>query len=54
MKIELEGDALKLFEDFLKYANMNSEEMADLMYYDHDSFKLRLRVLRKMYDEQCE
>lgn len=41
------GDALKFVQDFIKYAELDPEAMADIMYYDYDGFKQRLRALKK-------
>ena len=51
MKLELNGDALKLFEDFLKYGRTNTDEMADAMWYDTDGFTSRLIRLQRAYDK---
>jgi hypothetical protein len=45
------GDALELLKDFIKYSEQDMEAMADLMYYDHEGFKKRLRMLKKQIGE---
>jgi hypothetical protein len=47
MKIEVTGEALKLLEDFIKYAKYDPEEMANAMYYDLDGFNHRRNLLEK-------
>ena len=47
MKVEINGDALKLLEDFIKYAKLDPEAMAEAMWYNIDGFNERLRLLEK-------
>ncbi len=51
MRLDINGDALKLFEDFLKYGRTNIDEMADAMWYDSDAFTNRLGSLQRAYDK---
>jgi len=48
VKIEVNGEALKLLEDFVKYAKLYPEEMADIMYYDLDGLNRRRNQLEKV------
>lgn len=41
------GEALEFFKDFIKYAELDMEAMADLMYYDYEGFKRKLVKLKK-------
>ena len=50
MKIELNGEALILLEDFIKYANLDPETMANVMYYDVTGFKQKLKQLEKEFN----
>ena len=50
MKIELDGDALQLLDDFLKYGQTMRDEVADAVYYDYDGFSRSLKMLQKAYD----
>lgn len=43
----ISGEALELIEDFIKYSELDIEAMADLMYYDYDGFKRKLKTLKK-------
>jgi len=52
MRIEIEGDALKLLEDFLKYARMYPEEMSSVMMYDLDAFNRRRNLLQKSVENR--
>ena len=40
MRINVEGEALKLLQDFIKYSNFDPESIADAMSYDLDGFQL--------------
>jgi len=45
--LNISGEALELIQDFIKYSELNLEEMADLMYYDYEGFKWKLKELKK-------
>lgn len=45
MNIEINGDALKLLEDFIKYSKINPAAMADVMMYDFGGFNHRRNLL---------
>jgi len=47
MKIEITGDALKLLQNFIKYAKYDPEAMAEVMYYDLDGLNCRRNQLEK-------
>ena len=47
MIIEVKGEALKVLEDFVKYAKLEPEEMSAVMMYDFDGFQYRVRLLEK-------
>lgn len=51
MIFDIDGDALRLLEHFIHYASLYPERLADLMWYDHDGFKCRLRSLEKIFYE---
>lgn len=51
MRLDINGDALKLFEDFLKYGRTNIDEMATAMWYDAEAFTIRLKWLQSAYDK---
>ena len=51
MDIKLTGDALKLFEDFIKYGELDPDAVASAMMYDVDGFKQRLRALKRAVEE---
>lgn len=48
----ISGEALELIQDFIKYAELDMEAMADLMYYDYEGFKWKLSKLKKQIGEQ--
>lgn len=45
--LKIEGEALELLDDFIKYAEINTEEIADAMYYDTQGFRAKLRQLKE-------
>lgn len=45
MAIHIEGDALKLLQDFVKYALLDTEAVADAMMYNPDGLIYRARLL---------
>ena len=47
----ISGIALELIQDFIKYSAMSLEEIADLMYYDYEGFKWKLRELKRQIGE---
>lgn len=47
MVIEVNGDAFKLLDDFLKYARLYPDEMASVMMYDLDWFIHRRNLLQR-------
>ena len=51
MTIKISGDALKLLEDFIKYAKLDPEAMAEMMMYDLDGFNRRRILLEKCVHE---
>jgi len=53
VKIEIQGDALKLLEDFIKYAKLKPETMAEVMYYDLDGFNRRINLLENTINQKA-
>ena len=58
-KVTLQGDALKLLYTFLDYAEAYPEQVADVLNYDPDCFRIRARQLsqqvqdgEKVWDEE--
>lgn len=49
MDFHIEGDALKLLEDFIRYATQpnTSQGVADAMYYDPDALLQRAKQLQR-------
>jgi hypothetical protein len=47
----INGEALELLQDFIKYSELDMEAMADLMYYDYEGFKMKLNILKKQIKE---
>ena len=47
MSKTISGEALDFIEDFIKYSELDMAAMADLMYYDVDGFKWKLKELKK-------
>ena len=50
MKIKVDGDALRILYDFLKYARLYPEKMSGVMNYDNREFIKRVRQLEKAYE----
>ena len=50
MTIEVKGDAHRILYDFLKYAVLYPEKIANTMNYDIDGFQCRVQQLVKAYD----
>ena len=46
----ISGEALNFIEDFIKYSELDIAAMADLMYYNIDGFKWKLRELKKQME----
>ena len=44
---KLSEEALELVYDFIKYSELYPNDMADIMYYDVDRFKRKLKQLKK-------
>jgi len=52
MKIEVDGDALRILEHFIFYATgCNAKRLSDAMYYKEDGFRLRARSLEKAFHQ---
>ena len=47
----MQGEALKFFNDFLKYANMKPEKMASVMNYELDGFKKRVKLIERAHEK---
>ena len=47
--IKIQGEALKILYDFLKYAELNPEKLANAMNYDLTGFKIRTKQLYEAY-----
>jgi len=47
MTITIDGDALKLLEDFIKYGQLDPEASAKAMQYDENDFKKSLVDLER-------
>ena len=50
--IILSGDAERLIEHFIKYSELHTDDMADIMNYDYDGFKQRLKALKKDFESK--
>lgn len=53
---KLSSEAISFIKQFIRYAELDMEGMADLMYYDYDGFKSRLARLKKEidYKKECD
>ena len=53
LNLTITGDALKLLEQFIEYAtNPNTcEALADAMYYDHEAFYRRAKLLKSQMEK---
>lgn len=54
MKIDVTGEALKVLEDFIYYSKRDPEALADVMEYDIDGFKKRIRLLEKAIENDIK
>jgi len=54
MKIDITGDALRLLDQFIHFASLYPERLADAMWYDLDAFLCRLRCLDQAYREATD
>lgn len=54
--VSLSPEAISFIKQFIHYAELDMEGMADLMYYDYDGFKSRLARLKKEidYKKECD
>jgi hypothetical protein len=51
MTIDINGDAVRVLDDFLYYASTYPRQLADAMWWCEDTFADCARCLKEAYDE---